>query len=166
MDKRPHTVCRVRRRKPKLSAMKKLLLCMVLTGLALTAAAGGKKVRYQGELAGGIALEPKSTTPDKWYEITIRHGVRLFDYLSSAPDSATSPGSAPLSTGSSPFSARLGVPSAQQKPRITLRLVRCGLCGRGRLLLPGRGFTPRKPEQDLRSVPNKERRGRGGSESG
>lgn len=61
--------------------MKKLLLCMVLTGLALTAAAGGKKVRYQGELAGGIALEPKSTTPDKWYEITIRHGVRLFDYL-------------------------------------------------------------------------------------
>lgn len=54
---------------------------MVLTGLALTAAAGGKKVRYQGELAGGIALEPKSTSPDKWYEITIRHGVRLFDYL-------------------------------------------------------------------------------------
>lgn len=61
--------------------MKKLLLCMILTGLALTAAAGGKKVRYQGELAGGIALEPKTTSPDKWYEITTRQGVRLFDYL-------------------------------------------------------------------------------------
>ncbi len=61
--------------------MKKLVLSTLLISLTLGATAGGKKVRYQGELSGGIGLETKSVSPEKWYEITLRQGVRLFDYL-------------------------------------------------------------------------------------
>lgn len=61
--------------------MKKLILLIMLCCMTLPVVAEGKKVRYQGALTGGVAIQTEGRSPEKWYEITTRHGVRLFDYL-------------------------------------------------------------------------------------